>query len=76
MTGRGSAQSKADIRGYIINLAVENIQVGLAQKRKLEQFANIDRRSRYSQDDPTFKARLIYGKRLEPWLVEVVPMVQ
>lgn len=59
------------IQGWIAGLEVENIHVPLAMKRQLEAIAKTGRGYGSDTEPPRFKAKLAYGQKFEPWLVEV-----
>jgi hypothetical protein len=59
--------------GRIDGLFIERINVPLAYRK---QFAGIEsRRYRKPDEDPRFKVSVAFGKRNEPWLVGVEPLL-
>lgn len=66
----GSA-GRGEAGGYLADLAVEDIHVPLNQRQVFDALQAQDRSRRDEFAEPRYQVELAWGRRLEPWIVEV-----
>lgn len=64
-----------EVSGYIKRLAIEKIHIPLKQRKLFDQFLNQNTTHRANNKAPRFQVELAYGRRLEPWVVEIKPFI-
>lgn len=63
-----------EIRGYVTEISVNNIHVPLDQRAVFDSLP-VQVYSEEGYFNPRYRVQLAYGKRYEPWIVKVEPIV-